>query len=105
MTDIPGTGKLATPKFTQEIPTVPLNTVNISELKKPKEVQNGKTSQYDTIYTFLIVGIVIGLIFLLISLKYSMFLIFIPLGPVATLSSWYVRKFMKKFEQKPSQIK
>jgi hypothetical protein len=105
MTDIPGTGKLASSELPPEIPTITLNTVNINELKKPKEVATGQTSRYDSIYAFLIIGIVIGLVFLIISLKYSAFLIFVPLGPSATISVWYVRKFMKRLDQKPTRIK
>ena len=105
MTDIPGTGKLTSPEnVAQEIPTTPLSLVNIKELKKKKEEPTGITVfWYDKFYIWLFFGIILSLVFVLLTFKYKSFVVLIPLGPIASVSSWYVRKLVRKYEPKPKK--
>ena len=105
MTDIPGTGKIKLlEKKTQEISSTPLSVVNVNELKRKKEDPSEVDSiWYEKFHFWLIFGIVISLIFLIISFKYKGFLALIPLGPIAAIISWYIKKIVKKLEPKPKK--
>jgi hypothetical protein len=105
MTDIPGTGKLKSlTENTQDVPLTPISVVNIKELKRgDSEPIEYSINRYDKFYFWLIAGSVISLIFLLVSLKYRAFWIFVPVGPIAAIISWYVRKIVKKYEPKPKK--
>lgn len=107
MTDIPGTGKLSLPEDNlKKIPEIPLSFVNVKELKKKKgiepSIQVGPL-WYENIYYWLGLGVFIGLIFFLLSFRYKRFFILTPLGPVATIATYYVRKFVRKFDEKPKK--
>jgi len=106
MTYIPGTGSLK-PTTIQEG-----NNENISQLyvvstsgvkKNKSDADLDSKSWYETRKVFLIIGISISLIFILITLKYPRFWIFIALGPAASLGAWYAKRIIKKFEPKPKK--
>jgi hypothetical protein len=105
MTDIPGTGKIKSDEEgRQVIPVIPINVVNIKELKRgDKSVVENNSVWYHKLQFWLIIGIVFSLIFLILSLKYKSFLVFIPVGPVTALISWYIRGVLKKYEPKPKR--
>jgi hypothetical protein len=105
MTDIPGTGKvLVKEKDPLNFEPTPISVINIKDLKRAKEEPEEKSLNfYDNFYFWLATGIAISLIFLLISFRYKGFIVFVFLGPTASVLSWYVRKLLKKYEAKPKR--
>jgi hypothetical protein len=105
MTDIPGTGKIPIPEIKKDSNLhTPMSTVNISELKKGEiEPIKNESLWYGKIQFWLIPGVFLSLIFILISLKYKNFIVFIPVGPIVSIVSWYVKKLLKKYEPKPKK--
>lgn len=102
MTDIPGTGKIKSvkPESTKEVPTLPLSVVNINDLKKPK-IENTKPEVwYNKFFIIVAFAVLSGLITFLLALKYKSLLIIIPIGPIAILSSWYIKKIIDSLEAK-----
>jgi hypothetical protein len=81
-----------------------LNIVNIQKPKKPKVTILGKnTSDHSGFVRWIIPGVILSLLFLLLALRYKNFIVFIPVGPIASIFAWYVKRFVKKFETKPKK--
>lgn len=105
MTDIPGTGKNDPNeiKTTNNLLVTPLSVVNVSELNKIKNPDETNLNWYDKFHFWVSIGILLSLIFIGISLKYKRFIIFIPLGPLAAIASWYVKRLVRRYEPKPKK--
>lgn len=103
MTDILGTEHLRseTNRKESEENMTPISVFNTSELKKYKATINNETHHwYDKRRYWLTTGIFVSLLFLLITIKYPRFWIFIPLGLITAFCAWHVKRLVNKYEPK-----
>ena len=112
MTDIPGTGKV-TPKPVS-VQTEPvshlenISVVNVGELNKKdwEKEKPGDLLWYNKLSYWVLFGAGVGFIFVILALIINKRFIFIaPLGPIIGFTTWHVKKFVGRFEERNRILK
>jgi|SRR3989344_597413 len=80
-----------------------VSTVNVNELKKQKsgeKIYEEDSLWYNQLRYWIAFGSILSVFSLVIAIFYRQFVYLIPLGPILGVISWYVRKIIRKYDEK-----